>query len=133
MSQQNVEIVRSYVDLLRDYEWDRLADLLSDDLIYRPVPEITEAGQYIGPHAFRHFAEQFQRGEWLKSFDQRVTSIRDYGDAVILRVQFAGQGRASGADFAGRFFEVLTLRDGKIVLIEDFVERDEALKAAGGE
>ncbi len=65
MSQRNMEVVRSYVDLSRDDEWDRLADLLSDDLIYRPVPE--------------------------------------------------------------------TLRDGKIVQIEDFVHRDEALKAAVGE
>jgi len=67
-------------------------------LIYRPVPGITQAGQYCGREAFRGFVEDFQRGEWAKNFTSEVRSIREYGDAVVLRVQIAGQGRNSGLE-----------------------------------
>jgi ketosteroid isomerase-like protein len=34
-------------------------------------------------------------------------------------------------DFAARVFQVFTFGDGQIVRIEDFLDRDDALRAAG--
>jgi ketosteroid isomerase-like protein len=39
---------------------------------------------------------------------------------VIVRIQFAGQGRVSGLSFDAPVFQVLTFRDGEIVSVEDF-------------
>jgi ketosteroid isomerase-like protein len=57
--------------------------------------------------------------------------VRDYGDAVIARVQFSGHARASGVVSPWRAFSVFWLRDGLITRIEDYADRAEALKAVG--
>jgi hypothetical protein len=45
--------------------------------------------------------------------------------------RFRGRGRASGAEVEGRHFEVYTVRDRKVIRVEEFSERGEALEAAG--
>jgi ketosteroid isomerase-like protein len=50
---------------------------------------------------------------------------------VIARVELRGHGRTSGLELATRVFQVFTLRDGKIIRLEDFVDRAEALAAVG--
>jgi ketosteroid isomerase-like protein len=50
---------------------------------------------------------------------------------VIARVELCGHGRTSGLELATRVFQVFTLRDGIIVRLADFVDRAEALTAAG--
>ena len=42
-----------------------------------------------------------------------------------------GRGRESGVTVDARFYEVYTLRDGRIVRADEFSERQEALEAAG--
>jgi ketosteroid isomerase-like protein len=55
----------------------------------------------------------------------------DAGDQVFVTVRYTGRGRSSGIEFDTRAFEVLTVRDGKIVDKLEFLERSEALEAAG--
>jgi ketosteroid isomerase-like protein len=46
-------------------------------------------------------------------------------------VRFHGRGRASGVEVETRFYEVYTLRDGKVLRIDEYEHRAEALEAAG--
>ena len=50
---------------------------------------------------------------------------------MVVRGYFRGRGRGSGVEVDSRFYEIYTLRDGKIVRVDEFAERSEALKAAG--
>jgi ketosteroid isomerase-like protein len=43
----------------------------------------------------------------------------------------ASEGRVSGVTIEARFFQVATIRAGKILLLRDFSDRDQALEAAG--
>ena len=55
----------------------------------------------------------------------------DMGDRVVVTVRLGGRGRGSGVEIDARFYDVYTLRDNKIVRMDQFTERSEALAAAG--
>jgi len=42
-----------------------------------------------------------------------------------------GKAKAGGAPMDARFFDVITIQNGVIVTIEEYLERDQALEAAG--
>jgi ketosteroid isomerase-like protein len=55
----------------------------------------------------------------------------DGGDRVVVSGYFRGRGRGSGVEVDTGFYDVYTLRDGKIVRVDEFTGRAEALEAAG--
>ena len=55
----------------------------------------------------------------------------DVGDRVIATLRVVGRGRGSGVAVDARFHQVFTLRNGKIVRMDEFTDRAEALEAAG--
>ena len=55
----------------------------------------------------------------------------DTGDQVVVTVRFRARGRGSGIEVDARLYDVFTLRDGKIVRMDQFAERSEALEALG--
>jgi ketosteroid isomerase-like protein len=54
----------------------------------------------------------------------------DRGDSVVVTVRLRGRGRGSGVEIDARFYDVSTLRDGKIIRMDQFTERSQALEAA---
>jgi ketosteroid isomerase-like protein len=115
---------------VRSGGWPHL-DLLSEDVVYRPVAQMAEARVCRGREQFRRLMEDFYLQGWSDDLAWKATSFRDFGDHVVTRVEIGGHGRASGAGFSGRVFAVYTLENGEIVRIEDFIDRDEALEAVG--
>jgi uncharacterized protein len=65
--------------------------------------------------------------------DLRVTveEIIDAGDQVVLVAHHQGRGRKSGVEVDARFYEVYTLRGGKVLRIDEYADRAGALEAAG--
>ena len=55
----------------------------------------------------------------------------DSGDRVLVTVRLGGRGRGSGIEIDALFYDVYTLRDGKIVRMDQFTERTQALEAVG--
>lgn len=127
MSQENVDTVKRIyerfartggsdpADLARDWEW----------VIDR---RIIDTGTYRGKEAGRWL------GDWVQSFDGFVMEpdeFLDAGDKVVALVR--QRARVHGADVAvaGEWWTVHTLRDGKVVRIESYGTRAEALEAVG--
>jgi ketosteroid isomerase-like protein len=131
VSEENLELARRFIELGRRGERSQL-DLLARDVRYVPIAEVTEAGEYHGRDGYRSYMKGFIEGGWAENLTWEATSYTDHGDAVIVRLQFRGQGRTSGLSFDARVFQVLTFRSGEIVSVEDFLERDDALRAASG-
>jgi hypothetical protein len=50
---------------------------------------------------------------------------------VLVTVHFSGRGRETGIEVDARLYEVYTLDRGKVVRMDEFTERSEALRAAG--
>jgi ketosteroid isomerase-like protein len=131
MSEENLDLARRFIELGRQGDWSRL-DLLAEDVVYRPISEIADAGEYLGPEGFRRYMASFFESEWAKGLTFEATSFRDFGQAVLVRLQLSGHGRVSGLEFAARVFEVLIFAGGEIIRIEDFLDRDEAEAKARG-
>jgi ketosteroid isomerase-like protein len=71
---------------------------------------------------------------WSSAFrDLKVTfeEFIDAGDQVVVVAHHQGRGRESGVEVDARYFEVYTLRNGKVLRIDEYEHREQALKAAG--
>ena len=99
--------------------FDSLADTLPPDLL----------GAHNGHEGFRRLWEAW-RAPW-QELEVRPQRLTDLGDRFLVEVQMVGRGRLSGLNVEMRYFEVYTLRDGKISRHENFVDRERALEAVG--
>ena len=55
----------------------------------------------------------------------------DAGDQTVVAVRVSGRGKASGVEVDGRLFHVVTEVHDKLVRVEWYTSRAEALKAVG--
>jgi len=69
--------------------------------------------------------------EAWREFGAEIDELQDEGDVVLAVVNVSGQGEESGMDIAQRVFHVFELPNGRILRMREFLERAEALEAAG--
>ena len=127
MSQQNVEIVRrawEFEMFGRTEGGDPLADF-APDFVMNPVEEEPSYGRAAIRDNFRRFETAWEK------LDVAAEEFIDAGERVFVAAHFWGTGRASGIPVDARLYEVYTLRDRKIVRVDEFTDREAALKAAG--
>ena len=121
MSQENVDVVRRF--LLAGVEE---AMVYADPgIVWNPAEE--SAGQ--GHDAVRESLERW-KGEW-DDYELLTEDFEHMGDRVLAIVRLRGRGRGSGVEIDARFYDVFTLRQGKIVRMDQFTEQSEALEAVG--
>jgi ketosteroid isomerase-like protein len=99
------------------------------EVVYIPTKEWPDSAPRRGPDAM----EQFMRGiyeDWER-WDLSIRDTRDNGDRVLVETRVNAIGATSGIELRGRTFHVVTFRDGLITHMQDFIEEDEALAAAG--
>ena len=76
------------------------------------------------------FLEQY-RERWIDLVGEPLEVIEVPDGRVVALVRMSGRGRQSGVPIAFHFFEMCTIRDGKMRKIEYFRHRADALQAAG--
>jgi uncharacterized protein len=64
-------------------------------------------------------------------FRNEPERLIDAGDRVVAFVRVCGVGKGSGIEVETRIAHVLTFLEGKVVRVESYGDRDEALRAAG--
>jgi ketosteroid isomerase-like protein len=127
MSEENVEIVRRAIA----YEYDGVGEraeaeaIFDPQVVLNPIDEEASSG-------FDAMRADMER--WASAFDElkvTVEEIIDAGDQVVVVAHHQGRGRQSGVEVDTRFYEVYTLREGKVARVDEYSEREEALEAAG--
>ena len=127
MSQENVEIVRKAIA----YEYDGVggraeAEAIFDpEVVLNPMDEKASSG-------FDAMRADMER--WASAFDELTVTIEeiiDAGGRVVVVAHHQGRGKASGVEVDTRFYEVYSLREGKVSRVDEYTERGEALEAAG--
>jgi ketosteroid isomerase-like protein len=135
MSQENQELVRRSFETFNRGGVDAviLEGLWSPEVVW----DFTAAGvPGVGIYRGQEEVKSFFEDDWFKVFpfidwEVQVDEVIDLGDRVIGVCRQRGHGAASGAETGLTFAQVATIRDGQFVRIDNYLDREEALKAAG--
>ena len=86
-------------------------------------------GTYRGHDGVRKWWESIFNA--FPDFKATVLEVRAVADATISNVRFQGRGGESGVPFEDTIWQVARWRDGRVAWIKSYLEREEALVAAG--
>jgi ketosteroid isomerase-like protein len=130
MSQENVEIVRRATDAYNRRDFEEATRWIDPEIEWdMSKVEVPDPEVYRGFAGLRTFLQLWQESwEWL---ELEPLEFIEAGDRVVSVVRQLGRGRLSGAEVEQRFGQVWALRDGKIVRMEMYPDREAALEAAG--
>jgi ketosteroid isomerase-like protein len=134
MSQENVEIVRRLLKAFADGGLDALdamAEFWDPHINWRAAEgAIDDVGEMHGWEAVRRHIQ-----DWIDMFDDLTVvaeELVDAGDDRVVAVQrTTGRAKVSGIETEIRFSVVYTLRDGKIVQVREYMDKEQALEAVG--
>jgi ketosteroid isomerase-like protein len=130
MSQENVEVVRSFFEAWNADDFNTARELCDLEL------EIDRSSS-IGPEArIYRGIEETERfwHDWRTTWEVWHSDIAEYidaGDDVVVLGRAYGRGRDGGVPVEANISQVLTVHQGRIVRSRLFQTRSEALEAAG--
>jgi ketosteroid isomerase-like protein len=125
MSQENVEIVREAWDAYSRGDYGRVAGFHDAHIVVVTLEDGAVYGNDAVVANYKRWNEAWEEAE------QPLEEVIGHGDRVFLAARFHARGRASGVEVDTRLYEVYTLRDGKVLRIDEYEHRAEALEAAG--
>jgi len=122
---RNVQAVREAYELARRADHKTLRTRILDDATWRPAKEgawnpCRDADQIVRTLLWRAHANRLRPGE-----------VIDLGDRVLVQLKGVRLGRLGGRGLFPRLHQIVVVRDGKIVRMQDYPGREEALAAAG--
>jgi ketosteroid isomerase-like protein len=128
MSQENVEIVHSAYEAIRERDFEALIPFVDPEV--EIVSLLLEPeGPYRGHEGMRRF--------WADLFDvfpnwrPQPREIRDLGENVVLRLDVEGEGALSGFPVEQTVWQVVRFRDGRVTWTRFFRTEPDALEAVG--
>ena len=128
MSEENVDLVR------RGYEYfARTGE--TDASVYAPDVEwhsaVEDPGQEIvhGVEGVNRLIADVE--EAMDDFRTEPFEFLDAGDKVVAGLIHRGRGKGSSAEVEMREWNVFLIREGRIVWVHEYREREDALEAAG--
>ena len=128
MSEENVEAVRRQHEHF-NRSGEVLPEIYHSDAEWVPAREDPDAATHRGLEAIRGYFAQWT--EMFGGIDFRAEELIDAGDKVFAWMRFSGKGAASGAPVKMEQAQIWIFRDGKVVRVEEYFDRHEALEAAG--
>ena len=125
MSDENVEIVRRMFEAYEREGAGGGMEALDPGVVWHPADEAPQHGI----DAALAYMERWE-AEW-EELSTVPEQFIDAGEIVFVAVRFSGRGKMSGVEVDALGYELYTLREGRVVRMDEFTERDEALRAAG--
>ena len=130
MSRDNVDAARKALDAFNRRDravWLALSDPEFENFPPRDWPESDPIRGYEAVWDF--FVEA--QDAWEEGPFEYAELIDAGNDKVVADVRREARGKASGASVAWSYWQVVTFRNGKLLRMEWFANRAEALEAAG--
>jgi ketosteroid isomerase-like protein len=130
MSRENVALIERMLGEVQENP-SALYEILDDDVHWDATAlEIPDAGAiHHGPAGVREF---FRR--WVGTFEDwgfEADEVIDAEGSVVVHIHQWGRGKGSGVEVEGRFWQVWTIRDGKVIRATHHSSKSEALEAVG--
>jgi ketosteroid isomerase-like protein len=104
------------------------------DLEYYPYREFVEAALaepcYRGPSGYRAYVTATYE-VWGAGVQLHPTELIDLGDRLVLLADMPMRAQASGISLSERYAGVMTLKDGRVIRHQDYLNQAEALETVG--
>jgi ketosteroid isomerase-like protein len=131
MTQENVEAVRAIYERFSEGDFRTSVDLFDRHVRFLMLPDAPEAeeGAFLGVEGVATGMRRlFETWADLKMEAEELIAA---GDTVLVSVRQHGVARISGVPTEAHYFTLWSFRGSKVILIENFRERAQALEAAG--
>ena len=123
----NLELVFVHLNARRTHDLARLSDQLDPEVVHQGVlPELI-------CHNRDEVLENVRRGFTRDDFGVVRLELIDAGDRVVVGLAGPRFSEVPWAPLNGQIYVVYTIRGGRIVRMEDFLTRGDAVAAAGAE
>jgi ketosteroid isomerase-like protein len=127
-SQENVQaLMQAWAQWLETGEFSH--EQVHEDAEIHWNPQIPDARVYHGPKGLAEALQDWQDA-WGET-EYEFLEVTDAGDHVLVGLHERGKGKGSGVEVDWIWYQVYTFRDGKLAMLREFTERDEAAAAAG--
>jgi ketosteroid isomerase-like protein len=124
MSRENVEVVRRLFDAVEAEDWEAALGAFDAEVEWSPTE-----GTYHGPEGVMN-----SLAEWVEPWEEHHIEAEEFTEAgarVLAVIHLTGRGAGSGMEIDQRFFQIYEVHGEKIVRMDEFVTRAEALEAVG--
>jgi ketosteroid isomerase-like protein len=132
MSQENVEVLRRAAEANNRGDYESFLEEFDPDVEWHGIFGVmfgVETTMVKGHEGLLGYVRDLDEGFCVR--DVQWSEFRDLGDRVIALGHVRARGRESGAEFDSPYGGVAEFKDGKIVRYRDYLNRAEALEAAG--
>jgi ketosteroid isomerase-like protein len=127
VSEENVEVIRSNRAASMRGDWEALAATYDPNILVRNGVRWPEPCVFGREAAIRFFQGAIEAG----GSDVHHEEIVDLGDRLVVRERWNIHGQHSGVEGEQHHTAIVTSRAGRIILIEYFLDHEQALKAVG--
>ena len=125
----NVAAVRRFVDAFNRRDLSEVLGEADPDLQLDEWPEAPGARSYHGPEGVRQALDTwFETWEWMHV---EIEELHEVGDRVFFVLHQRAKGSSSGIEVEIKSWNVYSFGEGKLTRIQLFLDRDQALEAAG--
>jgi uncharacterized protein len=129
MSDQNVALVAACYDAFNRGAWDEVEAAGDPAITLEEPAELPAPERPSGRDAVLRYLRSFET-VWTDAVWE-TDELLDAGDKVLAEVRFRAIGRKSGVPVEMRWVHVWTVRQGRAYRIQAFLDRANALEAAG--
>ena len=129
MSQEVLKMVRAGYEAFNRGDIEAALAPLHPDIEWWPAADEPITDPYRGHDGYRRLVAGIR--EAVPDLQIEVEELFVAGGRVVACLRFWGRGRDSGAPVEIRETHVTRLRDGKVIEVREYREKDEALEAAG--
>jgi ketosteroid isomerase-like protein len=129
MSEENLEAIRGVYERFGEGDFRASLQVVDSLVLFVLPPGFPESGTYLGIEELLRYTRGFLE-PWSR-ITIEAEEITEAGDSVVATVRQRGVGSESGATTEFRYFQVWSFRGDKVIRLENFRERSEAIEAAG--
>ncbi len=129
MSEENVESVRRIYKAFQSEDWGSAMRFVSPEIEFHGTSGgLSEGNVARGIPAIREMFEVWDEEAWEES-RLNPQEFVDAGDRVVVLQHELRRGRGSGVEVESETAVLFEFRDGRVIRIQGFMDREEALKA----
>jgi ketosteroid isomerase-like protein len=124
------EIIRAGFDAFNRGDYESWITVYDEDVEFLDLAETPDTGSFRGHAGARAWLAKLQEA-WGEGFRFEPQTITQGERVVLVDTRASGVGTGSGVPIEMTVYVVMRYRDQKVVWTRAFIDRDDALEAAG--